>query len=47
MFADDTGARPGDTYREPSGEGFVLPPDVGARVVRATATITRVDEKGM
>lgn len=47
VFDDRPGVAPGETHIKPAGQGFALPPDAGAKAVRATAEITRVEEKGM
>ena len=44
---DRPGVAPGETYREPSDQGHVVPRDVGPSAVRATAVITRAHEEGL
>ena len=47
VFSDSKGVAPGETYTVPEGRGFIVLENREKKPIRATATITKVDEHGI
>ena len=47
VFSDSNGIAPGETYTVPKGRGFIVLENRERKPIRATATITKVDEQGI